>query len=473
MKNSRWHLPRDRYLSPDRAQRDIGTELYEGVAHLPLVCPHGHVDPRLLASEEATFGSPADLLIIPDHYIFRMLYSQGIPLEALGIPAADGSPGEQDPRAIWQTFADHFYLFRGTPSGVWLANELADVFGIKTKLSGESAQAIYDQLEAKLAMPEFRPRALYERFNIEVLCTTDAASDSLEHHQAIRESNWKGDMRPTFRPDAVVNLLSATWRRDLEALNEAANIEINSFAAYIQALEARRVFFKEMGAVAADHGAENAYTTELSPAEADAILQRALGGETTADDARRFGAHMMLEFARMSIEDGLVMQFHVGSVRNHNRALYERFGADMGCDIPTRSEFTHNLRPLLNKYGNDPRLTLILFTLDETAYSREMAPLAGHYPALRIGPPWWFHDSPNGMLRYLESIVETAGLHNTAGFNDDTRAFPSIPARHDLWRRVSCDWIAGLVVRGVVDMEDAAEMALDTAYRLAKRAYKL
>ena len=473
MQNSKWHLPRDRYLSPDPAQRAIGIELYEGVAKLPLVCPHGHVDARLLASENASFGTPADLLIIPDHYVFRMLYSQGIPLEALGIRAIDGSPGEEDPRAIWQTFADHFSLFRGTPSGVWLANELVQVFGIETKLSGAAAQIIYDQLDAKLATPEFRPRALFDRFNIEVLCTTDAASDSLEHHQAIQDSGWGGDVRPTFRPDAVVNTLSPTWRRDLDALSESAGIEINSFAAYIQALEERRAFFKQMGAVAADHGAETAYTAELSSPEADAILQRALRGDTTAEDARRFGAHMMLEFARMSIEDGLVMQFHTGSVRNHNRILYDRFGADMGCDIPTRSEFTHNLRPLLNKYGNDPRLTLILFTLDETAYSREMAPLAGHYPALRIGPPWWFHDSPNGMLRYLEGVIETAGLHNTAGFNDDTRAFPSIPARHDLWRRVTCDWIAGLVLRGVVDMEDAAEMALDTAYRLAKRAYKL
>ena len=402
-----------------------------------------------------------------------MLYSQGIPLEALGIPASDGSPGEEDPRVIWQTFADHFTLFRGTPSGVWLANELAQVFGIETKLSGATARTIYDQLEAKLATPEFRPRALFERFKIEVLCTTDAASDSLEHHQAIRDSGWGGDVRPTFRPDAVVKLLSPSWRRDLDALSDASGIDVNSFATFVQAIEERRVFFKQMGAVAADHGAETAYTAELSPAEADAILQRALQGGATAEDARRFGAQMMLEFARMSIEDGLVMQFHTGSVRNHNRVLYERFGADMGCDIPARSEFTHNLRPLLNKYGNDPRLTLILFTLDETSYSREMAPLAGHYPALRVGPPWWFHDSPNGMLRYLEGVVETAGLHNTAGFNDDTRAFPSIPARHDLWRRVTCDWIAGQVVRGVVDMEDAAEMALDTAYRLAKRAYKL
>ncbi len=294
----------------------------------------------------------------------------------------------------------------------------------------------------------------------------------MEHHQAIRDSGWPGNVRPTFRPDALVNLLAPGWRGNVEALGQVAGIDVTSYATFVQALEARRAFFRRMGATATDHAAETAATGELSPVGADAIFQRALSGQATAGDAQRFTAHMLVEFARMSIEDGLVMQLHVGSVRNHNRVLFERFGPDMGCDIPTRSEFTHNLRPLLDRYGNDARLTLILFTLDEGTYSRELAPLAGHYPALRLGPPWWFHDSLNGMRRYLDRIVETAGLCNTAGFNDDTRAFPSIPARHDVWRRAVSNWLAGLVVRGVVDVDDAGEMVVDAAYRLAKSAYK-
>ena len=471
MDHTKWHLPDERYLDPDPALGRVAQELYESVADLPLVCPHGHVDPRLFVDEDATFGTPTEMLIIPDHYVFRMLYSQGIPLEELGIPRADGGPVEQDHRKIWQVFADNFHLFRGTPSGVWLANELHGVFGVEEKLTGETAQAIYDQIAARLATPEFRPRALFERFNIEVLCTTDAATDSLSYHQAIRESGWGGDVRPTFRPDAVVNLLAPGWRGNIDALSEASGVDVHSFPAYIQALKQRRAFFKSMGAQATDHGAQSAYTAELDPAEADLIFQRALRDQATPEDARRFNAHMMMEFARMSIEDGLVMQFHVGSVRNHNQPLFDLFGPDKGCDIPERSEFTHNLRPLLNKYGNDPRLTLILFTLDESCYARELAPLAGHYPAMRLGPPWWFHDSLNGIRRYFESVMETAGLRNTVGFNDDTRAFPSIPARHDLWRRASANWIAGLVVRSVVDVEDGREMVRDLAYGLVKAAY--
>ena len=472
MTHPEWHLPPDRYFDPDPTQRRMARELYDSVANLPLICPHGHVDPRLFADENVTFGTPVELLITSDHYVLRMLYSQGIPLEALGIAPLDGGPVERDHRQIWQVFAENFHLFRGTPTGAWLAHEFHVVFGVDEKLTGATAQAIYDQIKAKLATPEFRPRALFERFNIEVLCTTDAATDPLPYHQAIRDSNWGGDIRPTFRPDAVVNLQTPDWRDSIDALSEISGIAVYSCPTFIQALEQRRAFFKGMGATATDHGAQSAYTAELNPAEAEAIFQRALRGEATPDDAHRFTAHMIMESARMSIEDGLVMQFHVGSVRNYDRLVFDRFGPDKGCDIPQRSEFTHNLRPLLNKYGNDPRLTLIVFTLDESTYARELAPLAGHYPAMRLGPPWWFHDSINGMRRYFEQVVETAGLHNTVGFNDDTRAFPSIPARHDLWRRVSANWLAGLVVRGIVDMDDAHEMIQDTAYRLTRRAYK-
>ncbi|MCO6450885.1 MAG: glucuronate isomerase [Caldilineales bacterium] len=473
MSHSQFQLSPDRCFDPEPTQRNIARRLYETVADLPLICPHGHVDPRVFADPDYSFGSPADLLIIPDHYVFRMLYSQGIPMESLGVPRRDGGPVEQDHRKIWQTFAENFFLFRGTPTGLWLAAEFVEVFGIKEKLNGDTAQSIYDQLESLLATPEFRPRALYERFNIEALTTTDAATDTLTHHQAIRDSGWAGDIRPTFRPDAVVNILTPGWRDDIDLLSEVSGVPVDSCAALLQALEQRREFFKGMGATATDHAAETAYTSELTPGQAEAIFQRALRGQASADDARQFTGHMMMEMARMSIEDGLVMQMHVGSLRSHNAFVAERFGKDKGDDIPIVSEFTRNLRPLLNKYGNDPRLTLILFCLDESTYSRELAPLAGHYPALRLGPPWWFFDSVNGMVRYRELVHETAGLYNTVGFNDDTRAFPSIPARHDVWRRVDCNWLAGLVARGMIDMEDALEMAKDSAYALAKKAYKL
>ena len=467
------HLSEDRYFDPTPKQKEIAKHLYSRVATLPLVCPHGHVDPRLFADPDYSFGSPTDLLLIPDHYIFRMLYSQGIPLEKLGVPRRDEGAVEPDHRAIWQLFAENFYLFRGAPTGMWLRDELYTVFGVEEKLTGESAQDIYDQIAAKLASPDFNPRKLYEQFNIEVLCTTDAATDPLEHHQAIRNSGWGGRILPTFRPDAVVNMDMPGWRDNINALSKISRIDVTNYQRYIQAIENRRAFFKTMGAAATDHAALTAYTEDLSPQEAEAIFQRALKGVASAEDANRFTGHMLMENARMSIEDGLAMQLHVGSYRNHNPLIFERFGLDKGADIPLQSEFTRNLHPLLNKYGNDPRLNLILFTLDETTYSRELAPLAGHYPALKLGPPWWFFDSLEGMKRYYTRVMETAGLHNTAGFNDDTRAYPSIPARHDLWRRASANWIAGLAAQGIVDMEDAEEMIIDMAYRLAKKAYRL
>lgn len=464
------YLPEDRYFDP--ASRETAQHLYNRVKYLPLVCPHGHVDPRLFADPDYSFGTPTEMIIIPDHYVFRMLYSQGISLESLGVPRVDGGAVESDHRKIWQTFAEHFHLFRGTPTGIWLNYSFHHVFGIRDKLTGQSAQAIYDQIADCLSQPEYRPRALFERFNIEVLTTTDAATDPLEHHRAIRESGWQGRILPTFRPDAVINLDMAGWRDNIRALGDLAGIDITSYARYIEALENRRAYFRSMGATATDHAVLIPYTGELSSAEADAIFQRALHGQATADDAARFTGHMLMEMARMSIEDGLVMQLHVGSLRNHNQRIYERFGLDKGADIPIQTEFTRNLRPLLNQYANDPRFTLLLFTLDETTYGRELAPLAGHYPAVKLGPPWWFFDSLNGMEYFFDKVMETAGVYNTAGFNDDTRAFPSIPARHDVWRRAAANWVARLHVRGIIDLEDAEAMVYDLAYDLAKHTYK-
>lgn len=459
------------YFGP--AEKQIAQELYDTVADLPLICPHGHVDPRLFADPDYRFGSPVDLLLIPDHYVFRMLYSQGITLEELGIPRQDGGPVEQDHRKIWQIFGDNFYLFRGTPTGIWLKQEFREVFGIEQKLTGETAQDIYDQIAAKLEAPDFTPRKLFEQFNIEVLCTTDAAIDTLEHHQAIRESGWSGNIRPTFRPDGVVDFTREGWRANIDRLSQVSGVTVNNYSSYIQALEQRRAFFKEMGATATDHAGLTAYTGRLSDQEAAAIFDRALNGKATEEDNRLFIGHMFMEMARMSTEDGLVMQMHIGSWRNHNQPIYEAFGRDMGADIPIQGEFTRNLKPLLDAYGNDRRLTLILFTLDETTYARELAPLAGHYPTVKLGPPWWFYDSLNGMARFFDQVMETAGIYNTAGFNDDTRAFPSIPARHDVWRRACANWLAGMVLREIIDLEDAHAMIRDLSYDLAKIAYKL
>lgn len=462
----------DRYFSPEPTQRQVARRLYDQVKKLPLVCPHGHVDPRLLASSHYEWGTPVDLLIIPDHYIFRMFYSQGIPLESLGIPRKDGVPVENDHRKIWQTVCDHWYLFRGTPTSLWLREELRSTFGIEEKLNAGNAQAIYDAISEQLQRPAFQPRALFERFHIKVLATTDAATSELKDHQRIRQSGWTGRVIPTFRPDAVVNI-QADFPQQIQQLSEVSGTTVVDYRSYIAALEQRRRFFKEMGATVTDHAALTAYTERLSEHEADAIFQRALRGQADAEDAHRFTGHMLIEMARMSVDDGLVMQLHVGSFRDHNPAIFAHFGRDMGADIPTASEFTRNLKPLLDIFGREPDLTIILFNLDETTYSRELAPLAGHYPALRLGPPWWFFDSILGMRRFLDAVGETAGIYNLAGFNDDTRAYPSIPVRHDLWRRVSADWLAGQVVHDILDEDDANEMIADLAYRLAWQAYKL
>jgi glucuronate isomerase len=465
-------LNENRFFDPNPAVRRIARLLYNAVRDLPIISPHGHVDPNIFV-ENKPFPNPTELFLIPDHYIYRMLYSQGIPLESLGIPPLVGSPTEKDARKIWNLFGDHYYLFRGTPTGVWLNHEFSVVFGIKKRFSGATALQIYDQINEKLQSPKFRPRTLFEKFNIEVLSTTDTATDTLEPHQKLRASGWKGRVIPCFRPDGVTNLKATNWRQSIQLLGVRVGKEITSYSRLIEALENRRAFFKSMGAVSTDHGIESPYTHELTPAEAETIFQRGLRGVATDKDAALFMAHMLMEMARMSVEDGLVMQIHPGSDRDHNQQIFEKYGPDKGCDIPLQTEYTRNLKELLNKYGNDPRLTVIVFTLDETSYSRELAPLAGHYPAMKLGPAWWFHDSIEGMTRYRSMVTETAGIYNTAGFNDDTRAFVSIPARHDVSRRIDSNFLAGLVARHIVDLDEAKQMSRDLAYGLVKKAYKL
>ncbi len=464
-------LHEDRYFDPDPAVRQVARSLYEDTHHLPIVSPHGHVDPAILA-DDRPFPEPTALIIIPDHYVFRMLYSQGVPLERLGIPTRDGTPVEQDPRKIWQTFADHYHLFRGTPTAAWLNYELHEVFGVHKRLTGATAAVIYDEIRERLDAPEFRPRALFERFNIEVLATTDAASDTLDDHRRIRESGWPGRVVPTFRPDAAFRLATPDWQSEIDRLATMHGSAITDYSAFIRVLEERRAFFRSMGATATDHDAETPLTQRLPDEEVEEVFGRALRGEATSTDQGRFQAHMLMEMARCSTEDGMVMQLHAGALRDHNRLVRDRFGPNTGADIPITTEYTRNLRDLLCAYGNDSRFRFILFTLDETTYSRELAPLAGHYPAVRLGPPWWFHDSIEGMLRYRQRTTETAGICNTVGFNDDTRAFCSIPARHDLARRVDANWLARLVASHVVDMHDAREMARALAYDLAREAYR-
>jgi len=465
-------LADDRYLGSNIEERKIARELFDIVKDLPLICPHGHVDPKIFA-ENKPFPDPAELLIIPDHYVFRMLYSQGIDLESLGVPRIDGGKTEKDHRKIWQIFADHFYLFRGTPTGMWLNHELHDVLDVKKQLNSHTAMEIYDQIEAELQKPENYPRAMFDRFKIEVLSTTDSPTDTLIHHKKIQESDWNGKIVPAFRPDNVTNLLFPDWKAQIDRLNIMSGHDCNNYSNFIKALETQRAFFKSMGCTSTDHGVNSPYTVEISPREAEKLYQKGLTGKVTAEDANIFTGHMLMEMARMAVGDGLTMQIHAGSYRNYNPVVFKIFGADKGCDIPVATDYVHNLKPLLDKYGNEENLTLILFTLDESNYSRELAPLAGHYPALRLGPSWWFHDSREGMLRFRRSVTETAGFYNTVGFIDDTRAFASIPARHDLARRIDSRYLAELVLDGVLNMEEAREIIKDLAYNLAKKNYKL
>ena len=467
-------LHEDRYFDSDPIVRRHARALYEQTRVLPIVSPHGHVDAAVLATNEA-FPDPASLIVTPDHYILRMLYSRGVLLESLGVPPVDGMPpsAEQDPRRIWQTFADHWQLFRATPTRAWLEYELREVFGINRDLESGSAQHVYDEITERLGSPEFRPRALFKRFNIEVLATTDAASDTLEYHQALRTTDLGGRVIPTFRPDALFRIASPLWPAELERFGGVVGASIGNCSNFVKALVRRRADFKAMGATATDNAVLVPRTERLEDGDGERLFAKALRGEATENDQSRFESHLLMEMARMSVEDGLVMQLHAGALRNHNELVDRRFGPDRGGDVPVATEFTRNLRPLLNAYGNDARFRLIVFTLDESTYSRELAPLAGHYPAVLLGAPWWFHDSIEGMTRFRRQTTETAGIENTAGFADDTRAFCSIPARHDLARRVDANYLGGLVARHVIGMTDAREMAKALAYDLAKSAYRL
>lgn len=465
--NRKLTLHPDRLFAANPTIRDISRRLYAEVADLPIISPHGHTDPEWFATN-ARFGNAAELLLHPDHYVFRMLYSQGIALEDLGV----GNPAA-DPRESWRIFAERYHLFRGTPSRMWLDWVFAEAFGIDVQLSTETSDHYYDHITAALATDAFRPRALFERYNIEVIATTESPIDDLRHHQAIRDSGWQGRVITAYRPDPVIDPEFEGFRDDLATLSNMTGEDTFSYAGYLAAHRKRRAYFASMGATSTDHGHPTAATADLSEAEAEALFVRVTTHAVSAQDAELFRAHMLTVMAGMSVDDGLVMQIHPGAFRNHNGKLFKKFGRDKGADIPTATDYVHALRPLLNRYGNERDLTIILFTLDETSYARELAPLAGHYPALKLGPAWWFHDSPEGMRRFRNQMTETAGFYNTVGFNDDTRAFLSIPARHDVARRIDCGFLAQLVAEHRMEEWEAAELAVDLSYNLAKAAYKL
>lgn len=463
-------LNEDRLFPADKDQRKIAREIFSQIENLPLICPHGHTEPSWFADDEL-FPDPANLLIIPDHYVLRMLVSQGISYSDLGLMPTDGSPFETDGRKIWQLFAKHYYLFRGTPSRLWLEYTLEKLFGIENPLNEKSADEIYDHIFEQVASDAFRPRALYDQFNIEVIATTDACTDDLKYHQKVIEDSWQGRVVPTYRPDAAVDPDHTDFKKSISKLAELTGEDTHTWQGYLKAHRSRRAFFKSLGATATDHGLLTAQTADLSLSEAEELFAKVINGLGTKSDHALFCAQMITEMAGMSLDDGLVMQLHCGSSRNHNDLIFDLHGRDKGLDIPTQTEYVSALRPLLNKYGMEKDLSIILFTLDETVYSRELAPLAGVYPSLKLGPSWWFHDSPEGMMRFRQLTTETAGFYNTVGFNDDTRAFPSIPARHDVARRVDASFLSGQVAQHILSIDEAIEVAIDLTYRLPKETY--
>lgn len=467
----------DRLFGSDPTVVSIARSLYGEIEALPIVSPHGHTDPQWFA-DDVCFGNASELFIKPDHYVFRMLYSQGVSLASLGIPqqGAQGDPDASaaDPRAVWRILAEHYYLFAGTPSGYWLDSVFANVFGFNEKLCGDNADQYFEKITAALQTDEFRPRALLDKFNIELIATTEGALDDLPHHRKLAGTAFAERVITTFRPDDVVDASREDFQENLQKLAELTGEDTAHWQGYLDAIRNRRDYFRREGrATATDHGHPTALTADLSKGDCEELYQKCRHGVANEAEQELFRAQMLTELAGMSIEDGMVMQIHPGSYRNHNRALFEVFGRDKGADIPMTTDYVHALRPLLDKYGATTKLNIILFTLDETVYSRELAPLAGHYPCLKLGPAWWFHDSPAGMMRFRQQTTETAGFYNTVGFNDDTRAFLSIPARHDVARRVDCRYLAELIANHQLTETEGHHLAWQLAYGLVKKAYNL
>jgi glucuronate isomerase len=465
------HLHQDRLFPASEPARSIARELYPEVRDLPLICPHGHTDPAWFAGN-TRFSDPAALFLTPDHYVLRMLRSRGLSYDDLGVPRKDGKPVAEG-RAAWRLFAANYHLFAGTPSKTWIDHSLDWAFGIKDELSPETADAIYDTIDAAIATPELLPRAILDKARVEVIATTEFALDTLPHHQAMEADGYLGRVRTTYRPDDVTNPERAGFLDRLHQFGALAGENIATWSGLINAHRNRREYFRRFGAVATDHGVPTAQTADLAPVEKQALLDTILTGQYSPDDADLFRAQMMTEMALLAVEDGMVMQIHAGARRNTDAGLLAERGTDLGGDIPSRVNYVDGLLPLLNRCGNEPNFRLIAFTLDESNYARELAPMAGFWPALMIGPPWWFHDSPQGIRRYLDQVVETAGFYNLAGFNDDTRALLSIPARHDVWRREVCGFLGRWVGENRITKSTARDIARLLSYQGAKDAYKI
>jgi glucuronate isomerase len=459
----------DRLLPADPGTRSIARDLLQRVQDLPIISPHGHVDAAVIENN-TPFPDPAALLVSPDHYVTRLIHANGIPLDKLRA----GGATTPESRDICRTFVEAWPLFEGTASGYWLRTQFDSVFKLGADLGEMSADASYDAIAAKLVEPGFRPRQLFKDFNIEVLATTDDPLDNLASHKAIAEDpTFDGRVLPTFRPDAYLNVAHPTWSANVDRLIDAAGDGATGYAAYITALENRRRYFVEHGAVSADHGVATPATLKLDRAEAERIFELARAGKATAADRNTFEAHMMYQMGRMSVEDGLVMTIHPGSFRNHHTPTFEAFGADTGHDIPYAVNYTEAIRPLLQDFGTAKDFHLVLFTLDETVFSRELAPLAGFYPSVYLGAPWWFLDAPDAMLRFRSAVTETTGFSRSSGFIDDTRAFCSIPARHDASRRIEAAFLARLVAEHRVSEERAHELIVDIVDSSPRRVFKL
>jgi len=462
-------LEPDRLLPVEPRTREIARRLYAAVAGLPIISPHGHVPPQWLADDVA-FSDPTSLLVSPDHYVFRLLHAQGVALDDLGVGGRALTPGES--RRAWRLLAEHWSAFRGTPSRFWMDSVLADVFGVAQRLAPGSADAIYDRIAEAITAPDFRPRALMERFGIDVLATTDDPVDDLHHHRRLRDE-FRPRVVPTFRPDRYLEPGRADFVDLMTDLARVSGIDTGTYRGYVDALEERRRFFKANGAVSSDHSHADVVTLTLDDAEAARIYDSALRGVVCPNDATAFRRHMLVEMARMSTDDGLVMTLHPGVHRNHHSPTLQRFGPDTGHDIPTTVEFTRALQPLLERFGSAEAFQLILFTLDETVFSREIAPLAGFYPSVYAGAPWWFLDAPEAVRRFRGAVTETAGFYRTSGFIDDTRAFLSIPARHDMSRRLDSGYLAQLVAEHRLDEDEALETAIDLVSTIPRKAFKL
>lgn len=464
-------LHADRLFSSDPAQRAIARDLYASVKSLPILSPHGHTDPSWFADNQP-FENATELFLAPDHYIYRMLYSQGIDMDVVGVGSKAG-PSSADARKAWHIYAANQHLFRGTPSSMWMSHVFGEIMGFEVALDETTADFYFDRIGELLASDAYRPRALFDRFNIELLATTEGPTDTLEHHAKIKASGWKGRVVTAYRPDPVIDPEHEDFHDKLALFADLTGEDVHSWKGYLAAHRKRRDVFMAHGATSTDHGHPTAQTANLSPSEAKDLFHRVLKKHVSPEDAELFRAQMLTEMARMSLDDGLTMQIHPGAYRNHNAKVFDKYGRDKGADIPMPTAYVHALKPLLDAFGNEKNLTVILFTLDETNYARELAPLAGHYPVLKLGPSWWFHDSPEGMMRFREQVTETAGFYNTVGFNDDTRAFLSIPARHDVARRIDSAFLARLVAEHRLPVEDAAEVIRDLTYNLPKAAYKL